>query len=679
MNDWEIRGTQNKWVCPSDRHLQLRAQLKSGWSSRTGPTKSPTTAKSNPAGISEAEQAHIRDVIARADAGKRSEQERIGKLVERLDNMRRRATGNGVTQCMLCSAEFGLLGSRSYGAMCHDCRKYVCQKNCGLETYDQKRADLIFLCKICSENREMWKKSGAWFFKEVPEFMKPSESGAESPNGAGAGPKVSMNWTHQRGRQPANGADSTDEDEQHAGNGASASRSNIKASSSAAGRSQMTNSPASSSRRFLTGTPEQIRSRSTPRPKITPSWVRDNVAGSSMSIGSEEEDSSSSEDAYKESGIAVNRRQNRPKELAQKQSDSHSLISAGLQRIAKSNESRNLSITVARKVSNSTPQPAAGSSPEEESKNQLRPQQKQSFKWRKPIIRVFSQRHGKPSTSRHITTEPERPSSASFIHRSVNPFRSPRTSASMDFDFGFSLGTLEFSLTYKPEENQLIVHLIRAKRLKAMDSNGFSDPYVKLHLIPGNAKATKLTSKTIEKTLNPEWNERLVYYGVTEDDRMKKTLRLTVLDRDRIGSDFLGETRIALRKLPAGKERHFDMYLESALPVQKSEEVTDCERGKILLSLCYNVQQGSLLVGIKRCVELVGLDSSGYSDPYVKLALTPPSSKSHRQKTAIKKKTLNPEFNEVVWCSVLLLGQNNFAIGFNVFKTPASALKRGIT
>lgn len=26
MNDWEIGGTQNRWVCPSDRHLQLRAQ-----------------------------------------------------------------------------------------------------------------------------------------------------------------------------------------------------------------------------------------------------------------------------------------------------------------------------------------------------------------------------------------------------------------------------------------------------------------------------------------------------------------------------------------------------------------------------------------------------------------------------------------------------------------------------
>ncbi len=57
-----------------------------------------------------------------------------------------------------------------------------------------------------------------------------------------------------------------------------------------------------------------------------------------------------------------------------------------------------------------------------------------------------------------------------------------------------------------------------------MDSNGLSDPYVKLHLLPGNQKATKLTSKTIEKTLNPEWNETLVYHGITEEDKQKKTL-----------------------------------------------------------------------------------------------------------------------------------------------------------
>ena len=210
-----------------------------------------------------------------------------------------------------------------------------------------------------------------------------------------------------------------------------------------------------------------------------------------------------------------------------------------------------------------------------------------------------------------------------------------------------TLGSIQFNLTYLHEDKQLIIHLIRAKNLKAMDKNGFSDPYVKFHIIPGNAKATKLTSKTIEKTLNPEWHEELIYYGITEEDRLKKTLRITVLDRDRIGSDFLGETRVALKKLPLGQMKKFNLYLEHAMPtpIEKPEEV---ECGKILISICYNIQQGSLFINIKRCAELLGMDSTGFSDPYCKVSLTPLSSKAHRQKTAIKKRTLNPEFNEIL-------------------------------
>ncbi|KAK6051164.1 Rabphilin-3A effector domain protein [Cooperia oncophora] len=76
-------------------------------------------------------------------------------MVDRLEKMRRRATGNGVTHCLLCHTEFGLLASKSYAAMCVDCRKYVCQRNCGVETLDTQRGEVIFLCKICSEAREV--------------------------------------------------------------------------------------------------------------------------------------------------------------------------------------------------------------------------------------------------------------------------------------------------------------------------------------------------------------------------------------------------------------------------------------------------------------------------------------------------------------------------------------------
>jgi hypothetical protein len=33
--------------------------------------------------------------------------------------------------------------------------QYVCQKNCGIEAFDQRRGETVFMCKVCSEHREV--------------------------------------------------------------------------------------------------------------------------------------------------------------------------------------------------------------------------------------------------------------------------------------------------------------------------------------------------------------------------------------------------------------------------------------------------------------------------------------------------------------------------------------------
>uniref|UniRef100_A0A8C6TFK5 C2 domain-containing protein n=1 Tax=Neogobius melanostomus TaxID=47308 RepID=A0A8C6TFK5_9GOBI len=213
-----------------------------------------------------------------------------------------------------------------------------------------------------------------------------------------------------------------------------------------------------------------------------------------------------------------------------------------------------------------------------------------------------------------------------------------------DSDDATTLGSLEFSLMYEQESHTLQCCIIKAKGLKPMDSNGLADPYVKLHLLPGASKSNKLRTKTLKTTLNPVWNETLVYHGITDEEMLRKTLRLSVSDEDTFGhNEFIGETRVALKKLKFNQKKHFNVCLERVIPVIQFW----CEeRGRILVSLMYNSQKNCLVVGVIRCAHLAAMDTNGYSDPFVKVCLKPDMGKKAKNKTQIKKKSLNPEFNE---------------------------------
>ncbi|KAM8945080.1 rab effector Noc2 isoform 2-T4 [Lycaon pictus] len=146
MADTIFGSGNDQWVCPNDRQLALRAKLQTGWSVHTYQTEKQRKSQC----LSPAEVEAILQVIQRAERLDVMEQQRIGRLVERLETMRQNVMGNGLSQCLLCGEVLGFLGSSS--VFCKDCRKKVCTK-CGIEASPgQKRP--LWLCKICSEQRE---------------------------------------------------------------------------------------------------------------------------------------------------------------------------------------------------------------------------------------------------------------------------------------------------------------------------------------------------------------------------------------------------------------------------------------------------------------------------------------------------------------------------------------------
>ncbi|CAK7308376.1 Double C2-like domain-containing protein gamma [Vulpes lagopus] len=197
-------------------------------------------------------------------------------------------------------------------------------------------------------------------------------------------------------------------------------------------------------------------------------------------------------------------------------------------------------------------------------------------------------------------------------------------------------------------------------------ASGSVDTYVKANLLPGTSKASQLRTRTVRGTRGPVWEETLTYHGFTCQDAGRKTLRLCVCEdprlRRRRRAPPLGELRVPLRKLVPNRARSFDVCLEKrkltkrpksldtarGMSLYEEDEVEAAgeERGRILLSLCYSSQQGGLLVGVLRCAHLAPMDANGYSDPFVRLFLHPNVGKRSKYKTSVRKKTLNPEFNE---------------------------------
>ncbi|XP_075890519.1 synaptotagmin-1-like [Nelusetta ayraudi] len=200
------------------------------------------------------------------------------------------------------------------------------------------------------------------------------------------------------------------------------------------------------------------------------------------------------------------------------------------------------------------------------------------------------------------------------------------------------LGKLEYSLDYNFTDTQLIVGILQAQDLAAMDMGGTSDPYVKVFLLPDKKK--KYETKVQRKNLCPVFNETFIF-KIPYAELGGKTLVLQVFDFDRFSKhDMIGEIKIPMNSIDLGQPMQLWRDLESG---EKEEQE---KLGDICISLRYVPTAGKLTVNIMEAKNLKKMDVGGLSDPYVKIVLQQNGKRIKKKKTTVKKNTLNPYFNE---------------------------------
>uniref|UniRef100_A0A3Q2R157 Extended synaptotagmin 1 n=1 Tax=Fundulus heteroclitus TaxID=8078 RepID=A0A3Q2R157_FUNHE len=261
----------------------------------------------------------------------------------------------------------------------------------------------------------------------------------------------------------------------------------------------------------------------------------------------------------------------------------------------------------------------------------------------------------------------------------------------------------------RPNTGVLRIHLLEAQNLIAKDNlmggmvKGKSDPYVKI-----NIGDIAFKSHVIKENLNPTWNEmyEVVLSGRSDQDihfeAFDKDIdsddflgRFTVELKEVISSQYKDQV-LQLQTLQSYKNKAVPSAALLFVHLERAHSLPLCDRsadpqwnesfyflvhdpkrqmlvakasilsskmvemidsgalpcsaptpgnGQVKLSLLYSSKDRKLVVIVHACR---GLASQGKDavDSYVSLMLLPDKSKATKKKTAVKKRDLNPEYNE---------------------------------
>ncbi|KAK6619539.1 hypothetical protein RUM43_012296 [Polyplax serrata] len=209
---------------------------------------------------------------------------------------------------------------------------------------------------------------------------------------------------------------------------------------------------------------------------------------------------------------------------------------------------------------------------------------------------------------------------------------------------GTSLGRLHLRLKYDFDRSDLNVHLIEAHDLAGSESGGFNDPYVRLELVPAIDNRKRQT--TIHRNNNNPYFDEHFKFPVSFEDLQNKTLILQVFDYDRFSrNDVIGEVKMSM------------MNIEVTSSIEIWGEITKAKKPReefqeLLISLSYLPSAERLTVVVLKARNLFLPQDKEVIDPFVKVYLIAEGKRSKKKKTATRKGSRNPVWNEALTFNV---------------------------
>ncbi|XP_068693577.1 synaptotagmin-4-like isoform X1 [Montipora foliosa] len=210
-------------------------------------------------------------------------------------------------------------------------------------------------------------------------------------------------------------------------------------------------------------------------------------------------------------------------------------------------------------------------------------------------------------------------------------------------------GRIRFALHYNVAKTELQVNIIKAINLPITDNKQGISSMVKLSLLPQQFCWQR--TKTVDGTPDPVFNETFVVSGFSKDRLKEYELKFKVVNfqdtfKERFGDDVIGEILFPLSELKLmDNSASFSitkwLYLKPPIPF--GAEAGDL--GELCVSLCFRPISGRLIITVTK-IRGLPKATADRTDPYVKLALYCDGVRMSKANTRVKRRSLNPVYNE---------------------------------